>query len=328
MSITVILCTYNRCRDLPTVLDSLAASKLPSEMEWEVLVVDNNSNDRTRDVVAEFCRRSHAPFRYLFEAQPGKSYALNTGIREAKGDIVVFVDDDVRVETDWLLNLTAALHGTEWAGAGGRTLPDGKTPELPSWLSLDGPYSLGGILAALFDLGDEPRELDRPPFGANMAVRRQMFERYGGFRTDLGPSPNREIPRPNEDTEFGRRLMAAGQRIRYEPSAIAYHPIIVERIRKQYFLDWWFDYGRATVRERVPGPGFWGIPRHYMTIARAGGRMLRDTLLWLLDVNPQRGFCRKCAVWRAAGQIVETHRQAKSRRSGADVASTKRECRL
>ena len=83
------------------------------------------------------------------------------------------------------------------------------------------------------------------------------------FRTDLGPSPNREIPRPNEDTEFGRRLMAAGERLRYEPSAVAYHPLQKERVSKRHLLAWWFDYGRASVRQWRRKPDVWGVPRYY-----------------------------------------------------------------
>ena len=87
MNITVILCTYNRCRTLEKALTSVAASALPLSIEWEVLVVDNNSRDQTRDVVEDFCTRYPGRFRYLFEPHQGKSYALNTGIREARGDV-------------------------------------------------------------------------------------------------------------------------------------------------------------------------------------------------------------------------------------------------
>ena len=70
-----------------------------------------------------------------------------------------------------------------------------------------------------------------------MAYRKKMFEKYGGFRTDLGPSSDKRIPRPNEDTEFGRRLMAAGERLRYEPSALVYHPVPANRIPKRLLPD-------------------------------------------------------------------------------------------
>ena len=123
MKITIILCTYNRCGSLAKALQSASALRLPDSDEWEVLVVDNNSSDKTREVVEEFRGRYPGRFRYLFEPQQGKSYALNAGVREARGDVLAFTDDDVTFEPMWLQNLTASLRTGEWAGAGGRTLP-------------------------------------------------------------------------------------------------------------------------------------------------------------------------------------------------------------
>ena len=203
MKISIILCTYNRCRSLAKALDSIAASTFPTAVEWEVLVVDNNSRDQTSDVLEEFCRRYPGRFRYLFESQQGKSHALNAGIREARGDVLAFMDDDVTVEPTWLHNLTAALDSSEWAGSAGRILPE-QTFSPPRWLSLEGRYALAHL--AVFDLGPAAGELTEPPFGNNMAFRKEMFEKYGGFRTDLGPRPGSEIR--NEDTEFGRRLLS------------------------------------------------------------------------------------------------------------------------
>ena len=106
-TVTVILCTYNRCQSLSKALQSVAASEMPTSAVWEVLVVDNNSHDQTREVVEDFSRRYPGRFRYLFEPKPGKSHALNAGIREAHGEILVFIDDDVTVDKNWLSNLTA-----------------------------------------------------------------------------------------------------------------------------------------------------------------------------------------------------------------------------
>src|SRR5208282_2321290 len=91
LNITVILCTYNRCQSLARALDSVAAQTFSESVEWEVLVVDNNSRDQTRDVAEDFCRRYPGRFRYLFEPRQGKSYALNAGIREARGDILALL---------------------------------------------------------------------------------------------------------------------------------------------------------------------------------------------------------------------------------------------
>ncbi len=310
MKITVILCTFNRCQLLAKALDSVACSALPDAIEWEVLVVDNNSSDRTREVVQDSSQRHPERFRYVFEPQQGKSHALGAGVRESRGDILAFMDDDVTVEPTWLQNLTASLHSGEWAGSGGRTLP-AEVFIPPRWLALDGPYSLGSMLYAHFDLGDDSRELDRAPYGANMAFRKEMFKEYGGFRTDLGPGPSRDIPRFNEDTEFGRRLIAAGERLRYEPSAVAYHVVPRDRINKKYFLTCRFDYGRSSIREVGRRPDILGIPRYYFSIPKGVAKILLVTLQWMLALNPQRRFFLKGLVWYLTGQIVEIYRQSR-----------------
>ena len=283
-------------------------SKLPDSVEWEVLVVDNNSRDQTRAVVEEFCRQHPGRFRYLFEAQQGLSQARNSGIRAARGEILAFLDDDVTVEPTWLQNLTASLQDSEWAGAGGRILPErGFSP--PRWLSIDGPYAMGGVLA-LFDRGGKAGELDWAPFGTNMAFRKSMFEKYGGFRTDLGRCGDQLMS--GEDTEFGRRLVSAKERLRYEPSAVVYHPVPENRLRKEYFLAWYFGFGRSLVREAGRGPDIWGIPRPYFSILKKGSTALAPLMLrWMLALKPQKKFFYKVLVWRTAGEIVEMYRLAR-----------------
>jgi glycosyltransferase involved in cell wall biosynthesis len=314
MKITVILCTYNRSGNLGSTLASIASSTLPKSVEWEVLVVDNNSTDQTRTVVEGFCRKFPGRFRYLFEPQPGKSFALNSGVREARGDVLAFTDDDVIVVPAWLQNLTVRLEEGLWSGVGGRTLP-AETISPPRWLPLEGWDSMAPILYAHCDWGDKPRELDWPPYGVNMAFRKAMFEKYGGFRTDLGPSPNKSIPRPNEDTEFGRRLMAGGERLCYEPSAVVYHPVPKNRIRKDYFLTWKYDYGRAGERERGPGPVCFGVRQRFFTAAKViGVELPKGTLLWVLELDPRRRFIRKCRVWESAGRLVEICRLLRDRK--------------
>lgn len=309
MNITVIVCTYNRCQSLATALESIAASQMPSSAVWEVLVVDNNSRDQTPEIVQDFGRRFPDRFRYVFEARQGLSNARNAGIREARGDIIVFTDDDITVEPNWLQNLTASLHGGNWAGAGGRILP-AQTFSPPPWLALDGPYGMGGVLYAHFDLGGQAGELDRAPHGANMAFQKYVFEKFGGFRTDLGRSSDSLLG--NEDTEFGRRLMARGERLRYEPSAVVYHELLETRANKQYFLTWWFNYGRAQMRESGMRPGIAGIPRHYFSIPHVILRHLPTRILqWALALSPQSRFYRKCMVWVGVGWLVETYQLAR-----------------
>jgi glycosyltransferase involved in cell wall biosynthesis len=310
VNVTVIVCTYNRCQSLAQALGSVASSFLPGSVGWEVLVVDNNSRDRTRAVVEEISCRYPGRFRYLFEAQSGKSCALNSAIREALGDILAFVDDDVTVEPTWLQNLTAELHDNQWGGAGGRIRPQGPFSP-PPWLITHGPpipgqdiidfESVGPLV--LFDLGDKAGELDRPPYGTNMAFRKAMFERYGGFRTDLGPRPGSQIR--NEETEFCLRLIAGGERLRYEPSAVVYHPVPKNRLTKSFLRAWWFAYGRAVIRQTGQQPSVLGIPSRYR-------QRFRNRLHWMFTCNPhwplypQWRFYWETQLCIAAGEIVET----------------------
>jgi glucosyl-dolichyl phosphate glucuronosyltransferase len=304
MNVTVILCTYNRSESLKKALESVANSTLSNAVEWEVLVVDNNSNDQTKVAVEEYCRRYPGRFRYLFEKQPGKSYALNAGIAEAQGEILAFVDDDVTVEPTWLQNLTAPLQDAQWAGTGGRIRPE-RNFSPPRWMLLEGDQSLGPTLAAVFDLGDTPVELTRSPYGTNMAFRKSMFAKHGGFRTDMGPTPGTEIR--GEDVEFGRRLLAAGERLSYVPSAVVYHAVLEKRLHKEFFLNYWFAYGRTQIRERGYRPGKWGIPRYFFSFAQLGS----NTLRWIRTVHPGKRFFNKCQVWMSAGKLVENYSQSR-----------------
>lgn len=333
MDITLIICTYNRCQTLPITLDSVAHSVLPESIKWEVLVVDNNSSDQTREVVEEFCSRHPNRFRYLFEPRQGKSYALNLGIREARGSILAFTDDDAIVDQNWLHNLTASLHNNDWAGAAGRVLRTWTCPP-PRWLSLERRYEKMAWALVSFDLNREAGELPSayPPVGANMAFRMELFGKHGAFRTDLGPQGNEidSVPRQEaglapvvdvshrpmglrfpgwEDSEFGQRLMERGERLRYEPSAVVYHPVPERRLTKGYFLAWWFSRGQDSIHIMPARGPVWGIPRRYVRMAKMTTLLLGRTLGWLLALKPYRRFYYKVLVWEMAASIMEGYRQ-------------------
>jgi glycosyltransferase involved in cell wall biosynthesis len=311
MNITVILCTFNRCQDLAKALDSVALSVVPNTVDWEVLVMDNNSTDRTRELVNDFSSRFPGRFRYAFEPQPGKSFALNTGIRESRGDVLAFLDDDVIVEPTWLQNLTAPLCRTDCAGVAGRILPEkGFSP--PQWIPLGEQDALAPL--AIFNPNREPGPLNTSPYGANMAFQKRVFEKYGGFRTDLGPLPGSGNPQKNEDSEFGQRLLAAGEMLHYEPCAIVYHAMPPHRLRKEYFLAWWFDKSRADIQTHgIPADTRWFVAHIPLYLFR---RFTAWTLRWLVTVEPSRRFSCKLKVWSCAGQILECHRRSLKSKKG------------
>jgi glucosyl-dolichyl phosphate glucuronosyltransferase len=296
MSISVIVCTYNRCRTLAKALESLAASSVPESIDWDILVVDNNSSDQTREVVGEFGARYPGRFRYLLEPQQGLSVARNAGIRASRSAVLAFTDDDVTVEPTWLWNLTAGLVSGAWGGSGGRIVPVWGRPA-PRWLSPECPHMSWAFVA--FDLGPVPAPLTQAPFGANMAFRRELFDKYGGFRTDLGRRGDSLLS--GEDSEFGQRLLTGGERLRYEPSAVVYHPVAESRLRKDYVLSWVFWKSRSDVlRSGIPPKTHWflaGVPLYLFR------RLGRWSAQWAVSIKPARRFACRLNVWYLAGTI-------------------------
>jgi len=305
MKISLILCTYNRSQSLKRALESIAASKVADSTQWEVLVVDNNSKDETHTVVQSFCNRYPDHFRYICELQQGLSHARNAGIRESVGQILAFTDDDIIVEPTWLQNLTAPLESGKWSAAGGRILPMNDF-SCPAWLALQGEYNLGGVIT-INDLGDTAGETTKPPVGASMAFRREMFQKYGLFRTDLGRCGGKMLS--NEDIEFGGRLLAGGEHIWYEASAVLYHEVPESRLTKSYFLQFWHGYGRAQIRQSANRSDVWGMPRWLFSVPMIVFNVLPARLrIWLFARDEKRRFFFKCTVWRTFGEIVELPR--------------------
>jgi GT2 family glycosyltransferase len=156
----------------------------------------------------------------------------------------------------------------------------------------------------MFEPVVDQMELIEPPFGANMAFRKEMFDRFGGFRTDLGRVGNAMLS--GEDTEFGRRLLTAGSRLRSEPGAITYHPVEQSRLRRRYFLKWWFNKGRTDVLEfgaHAKGRRLFRIP------IRMIPDMAKEALRWLVSSNPSSRFICTLKLWAYAGQTYEFCRQ-------------------
>ena len=133
MNISVIICTYNRSGSLVRTLESFREVLHPKDAAWELVVVDNNSSDNTREVVDLFIEKSGIPCGYVFENKQGLSYARNNGVAEAKGEILSFTDDDVIVDKNWLQNIEHEFKEKDVACIGGKILPIWEKPQ-PEWL--------------------------------------------------------------------------------------------------------------------------------------------------------------------------------------------------
>ena len=287
-ALSVIIPTRNRASALTRLLERLG-SLAPPDLSWETVVVDNGSTDGTERVVRA------AGVRYVSEPRAGRSFALNAGVDATGGDFLVFVDDDVTPEPQWLAAMADAISRPGTTAAAGRILPAFEGGP-PAWLPGDVPFPYR------FDLGDEPLTA-HTVFGANMAFRREAFTRYGRFRTDLGILPGN--PLVGEETELCARLTRGGERIVYVPRAVVHHPVTPEQASPGYLLRWHYHYGRSLARRESPPPGTvrWrGVPRYlWREWATAA------VTCWLSPSRAER-LRRRLRARRLSGQIAEYRR--------------------
>jgi glycosyltransferase involved in cell wall biosynthesis len=308
MDISVVLATYNRAGSLRVTLESFLSQVSPADLSWELLVVDNNSTDATRDVVESFARTAGFPTRYILERLQGKSIALNAGVAQARSEIIAFTDDDVLVHPDWLANLKRTFDEVDCSAVAGKVVPTWNHPK-PGWLKMEGQFAVTN-----FDQGDEPKEIRVPPIGANSAFRKDVFRKHGLFRLDLGPNGSRHTI-TCEDWEFGERLIRAGEKIAYCPTAIVHHPVDPDRTTKKYFLSWYYYNGISLTRTAgLPKDGiFWfGVPRWLYR------ELLTNFAKWMLTWRGNDRFSRKLSTYRSLGNIVESYRLS-HREGGAHV---------
>jgi len=295
--ISVILATYNRADSLKITLASFRGLSIPSRLSWELLVVDNNSKDATREVIESFAKAASFTVRYVLEKIQGRSAALNAGIRVAQGDIVAFTDDDVILHPDWLSSLKNTFDRFDCAAVAGRVVPSWNQPK-PDWLEMKDQQAVVN-----FDLGDQYKEIRYPPLGANSAFRKEVFAKYGLFRLDLGVRGSKHTI-TCDDTEFGDRLVRAGEKIVYDPQAIIYHPVSPERTTRKYFLTWYYYNGVSLTRTAgLPDAGvfYFGVPRWLFR------ELAENFCKWMFSLNGQR-FQHRLHTYRSIGTIIESYR--------------------
>jgi glycosyltransferase involved in cell wall biosynthesis len=248
--ISIIICTWNRSASLRRTLASLAVAELPLA-QHEVIVVDNNSSDDTRALITELQNSwPKGELRYVFEDRQGKQFALNAGIRHARGDILAFTDDDVEVDREWLLVIERVFSTESVAVVGGVTKVIWPC-EPPSWYSPE----MSSVVAEV-DLGSaiiEPPPPGYTPAGTNLIVRREVFSTIGAFSTEHFR---------HMDYEFGMRALKAGLRVRYEPALVVRTFLPESVVTPTYFRKWFFKQGIAMESWMERSSTEWlGVPR-------------------------------------------------------------------
>jgi glycosyltransferase involved in cell wall biosynthesis len=250
MDVTVIICTYNRAVRLARTLEYFSRLR-PQGYAAEMVVVDNRSTDATAAIIRQAAAESEIPIRYAREDQQGKSFALNRALTIAQGDILALTDDDVLPGEGWLDRVVELFRARNIAFAAGKVLPIWEVQPRPEFLTRRAQDIWGPL--ALVDYGDEPFDYvagaagQRLPVGANLAFKRDVIVRAGGWRDDLGKVNNTLIS--GEDHEIFLRLMRLGDfRGVYDPALVVFHDVPAMRLTPKYFRRWFFAWGRSAAR--------------------------------------------------------------------------------
>jgi len=239
--ISVAICTYNNAAKLKVALESLKEMVYPPGLEYEILVIDNNSRDETKDVVEQYRRVWGPRLRYVFEPNQGLSRARNRAMTEAAGDIISYIDDDIKADPHWLSAVATAFETYAAAAVvGGRSyLLFPLDP--PVWLS-----EKCQLLLSRLDYGNQAIVgTDQDLFGLNFSVRKDWLERVGGFDPSLGRCGRSLVS--GEESDLLRRIRALGGIAVYEPAAVVGHIVPRERLKLRWFLRRFFVAGRDSI---------------------------------------------------------------------------------
>jgi len=244
ISLSVIIPTRNRAETLLTTLLSIKEQTLDQSL-FEVVVCDNNSTDNTAEIAKSF-ENKFLNFSYYKTLQPGLHVGRNKGFQEAKGDILVYADDDIEAFPEWLYTINEVFKDKNTVLVGGKNLPKWEVNP-PKWvLEMWKPNNRGesvfGCLS-IIDLGDEMKEISPYyVFGCNFSIRKNIITETKGFHPDGMPNEIIEY-RGDGESAVSAYVKQKGYKVMYHPNASVYHLVSKERLTIDYFRKRGFDWG-------------------------------------------------------------------------------------
>ena len=272
--ITVLMATHNGADTLPQVLEAYCKLDPPNH-EWRLIVVDNGSTDRTKDVIGSF--KSNLPLTYVYEPKLGKNVALNAGLLHAHGDFMVMTDDDAVPKPDWLLQMCLAADSQpSFSIFGGAIVPQWEVPP-KDWI-LKWQYSTLGITHPDWDEGPIPAVR---VYGANMAVRAEVINAGYRFNTSIGSVGSRY--RRGGETDFVERLEKAGFRAWHCKRAVSAHMILKDQMTRKWVLRGAMASGSADYRRE-----FKAYPKSSALLFGFPRYMIREILTQATDLITAR----------------------------------------
>jgi glycosyltransferase involved in cell wall biosynthesis len=288
--ISIIICTYNREKYIYNVLKSLAQNDFPTHL-YEIVLINNNSTDQTQVQCMAF--QNDYPqivFQYFVEINQGLSYARNRGIQEAKGDILIYVDDDAFVNKEYIRSYYELFtQDSETYAAGGPIIPHYETKP-PKWFSFFTRELITGYLYQGDKIGKFKRKY---PGGGNAAYRKEVFEKVGLFSVDLGRKGNNLVGA--EEKDIFDKMTTLNMKFLYIPNAILYHIIPEQKLTKGYFNRLTISIGQSERMRTLKISRTKYLKRLFSELIKWGVSLVL-CMVYTLVCTPQKGF--KLIVFR------------------------------
>ena len=294
--ISLLIPTYNRDRYLREAIKSLNALEIPSGVDVELLVINNNCTDSTESVVREEAASHKLPIRHILETQQGLCFGRNRGIAEARYEHLGFLDDDILVSPQWVSSYFDSVQSLKANAVAGPVFPifEYGQPEFIRGRALaiiSSEYSRRGDRSMLL----EPSHAHELP-GCNFGVSREMAIHLGGFNTQLDRVGKNLIA--GGDTDFGKRIVALGGKTAYHPGCWIKHVMAQEKLSKRYLRKRAYSLG-TTSRMMTPGQmGAINTLRYGMGV----GRMWMGVAWGYLTQDPE-AFNRELYALQAWGHL-------------------------
>ncbi len=258
MRLTVAICTWNRAKLLNQTLEQMHQLRIPPGVEWELLVVNNNCTDDTDAVIARHADK--LPARRLYEPKQGLSNARNAAVAAAQGDLLIWTDDDVLVEPNWIEEYVRAAKCWPDAAFFGGSISPWFEVQPPRWIVQNLKYFEGMLV--IRDIGSEVRPFSATeyPFGANMAFRTEIQKR---FLYDPFLGRRRDEAILGDENTVINPIRAAGGYGVWVPKSRVRHFIGANRMSAAYAWNYYHGGGRTFVRVmgQPSGVRLWGHPR-------------------------------------------------------------------
>ena len=273
MRISVIIPTLNRSQTLDRTIASVRGQALSFD-QYEIIIVDNGSTDRTRKLVDSLNVNGSKPLRLIQEPELGLHNARHAGARVAKGEILVFTDDDTSFDRHWLAAYAEAFEShPEMIAAGGPVRPVwGVAP--PQWLlNFMGASREFPILSLMEPYEDFRINAKGYFYGVNMAIRRRALFELGGFN----PEAFGDVWLGDGESGLNYKLWARAMPVGYVPNAIVYHHIPAERMTVRYFCRRMANQGACDMYTRYHPR----IPPRFRLLKHACAQVLKNSGSWI-----------------------------------------------